>query len=497
MSNVTIHWFRKALRLHDNAALLKAVESGGPVIPLYVLDAEYLNPEKMGVNRLGFLLDTLKSLDEDLRERGSRLFVAKGNPLEVLESFIGEYQAKQLTFEKETAEPYNIAIDAAVAEMSQKHGVTVHACSGHTLYDPEYLLGLNQGKCPRNIEEFLKIISYADPPAAPLKSPNQIPAPPSASSGTKRAKMDNGVPSLSELSEFGYANAEKSTWFIAGERVAIKRMEEFLSQTERVATFEKDRTAPTSLGPDTTALSPYLAHGSLSVRLFYARLKESLGIAAASDTKTPISLEGQIYWRDLVYLIAATTPNFAKMEGNPRCTQINWVSGAEGKALADKWEFGQTGHPAVDAAMNQLRTDGWMHHLARHLVACFLTRGDLWVHWGLGRDVFERYLLDSDWSVNNYHWQTSSAFSHTVSPIFDPSTYFKETDPSGAYVRRHVPALRNFPEEYIYEPWKASKDVQEVAGCLLGQDYPNPIVDHHMASKANMDKMSVVYANLH
>ena len=80
------------------------------------------------------------------------------------------------------------------------------------------------------------------------------------------------------------------------------------------------------------------------------------------------------------------------------------------------WENGQIGFPAVDAVMNQLRTEGWMHHLARHLTACFLTRGDLWITWEAGRDIFEKYLLDADWHINNFswHWLSCSAFFHQV-----------------------------------------------------------------------------------
>jgi cryptochrome len=89
------------------------------------------------------------------------------------------------------------------------------------------------------------------------------------------------------------------------------------------------------------------------------------------------------------------------MEGSTLSRQITWGTDKE---LIKKWEMGQTGYPAVDAVMNQLRIEGWMHHLGRHLVACFLTRGDLWQHWEAGRDVFDKYLLDADYALNNANW---------------------------------------------------------------------------------------------
>ena len=163
--------------------------------------------------------------------------------------------------------------------------------------------------------------------------------------------------------------------YIVGEKEAIKRMEDFLAQKKRTVTFEKPKTVPTALEPDTTALSPYLKFGVLSCRLFYHRLKEVCRSAKGKESKPPVSLKGQLYWREMSYLIGYSVPNFDRMEGNSICKQIPWLTGPRAEELLVKWEMGQTGFPAVDAAMNQLRSEGWMHHLARHLVACFLTRG--------------------------------------------------------------------------------------------------------------------------
>lgn len=147
--------------------------------------------------------------------------------------------------------------------------------------------------------------------------------------------------------------------------------------------------------------------------------------------------------------------------------------------------------------MSQLRTEGWMHHLARHLVACFLTRGDLWVSWELGRDVFEKYLVDADWSINNFswHWLSCSAFFHQYFRCYGPTTFFKKTDPEGAYIRKHLPILNKYPDKYIYEPWMAPSHVQEAAGCIVGKDYPGRIVDHAKVNKINMGKMKKAFAD--
>lgn len=103
---------------------------------------------------------------------------------------------------------------------------------------------------------------------------------------------------------------------------------------------------------------------------------------------------GQLLWREFFYLCGDAIPNFGAMAGNPICRQVPWV---DDPARLKAWEEGRTGYPWIDAIMAQLRQQGWMHHLARHSVACFLTRGDLWCSWEAGRDVFDKYLLDADW----------------------------------------------------------------------------------------------------
>jgi len=492
MSGIAIHWFRKGLRLHDNAALLNAIESCPTLIPLYIFDPAELDPQKVGANRMGFLLGTLKALDEDIREKGSRLFVVKGKPVEVINSLMKELKVEKLTFERDT-EPYNKVIDEEIMATAKTYDVDVYANWGNTLFDPNTLLSLNNGKAPLRMNGLLGLVEKAPAPRAPLDPPTKIPPPP-ANANSTQVEFFKQIPTLTDFKSLGYLPEEKTTWFIAGEKEAIRRMEDFLAQKKRVVNFEKPKTDPTSLIPDTTALSPYLSCGSLSVRLFYSRLKQTL--KSSSSTKPPVSLEGQIFWRELAYLIGYSTPNFNQMVGNPICIQIPWMKGPEAENLLEKWEMGQTGYPAVDAAMNQLRTEGWMHHLARHLVACFLTRGDLWVSWELGRNVFEKYLVDKDWSINNFswHWLSCSAFFHAYFRCYGPTTFFKKTDKKGAYIRKHVPILKKYPEKFIYEPWLAPVSVQKAAGCIIGKDYPERIVDHKIVCKENMAKMKIAYA---
>merc|ERR1712217_873917 len=129
------------------------------------------------------------------------------------------------------------------------------------------------------------------------------------------------------------------------------------------------------------------------------------------------------------------------------------------------------------------------------MVACFLTRGDLWVSWEEGAKIFDRHLIDADWTINscNWMWLSCSAFFHQYFRCYSPVAFGKKTDPGGDYIRKYVPILKKYPAKYIYEPWEAPLTVQKAAGCIIGTDYPRPVVKHETVVKENMGKMKAAY----
>jgi cryptochrome len=187
-------------------------------------------------------------------------------------------------------------------------------------------------------------------------------------------------------------------------------------------------------------MSPYLKFGCLSSRYFYQCL-QNIYKDVKKHTSPPVSLLGQLLWREFFYTTAFGTPNFDKMKGNRICKQIPWN---EDHAMLAAWRDGKTGYPWIDAIMVQLLKWGWMHHLARHCVACFLTRGDLFIHWEQGRDVFERLLIDSDWAINNGNWMwlSCSSFFYQFNRIYSPISFGKKYDPDGKYIRHFLPVLK-------------------------------------------------------
>lgn len=359
---------------------------------------------------------------------------------------------------------------------------------------------------------------------------------------------------------------------VGGETAGLTRLNALIGNKARddwVASFEKPKTRSTGFdgttasssssssliygggmgnggngGPATTLLSPYLKFGCVSARKMHETLQESYARTLAAEGKEkpkspPTSLLGQLYFREIAYLQAKYRGEAFEQTPSPVCVDIPWlplsstngksdggvssVSTTEGDRRLAAWENGRTGYPYIDACMRQLRETGWLHHLGRHAVACFLTRGDLWVSWTAGRDVFDKYLLDADWAVNNFNWlwlagvaPWSSPFFRVYSPMPNPKTSsLNVMDPDGHFVKRFVPELRAMPAKYIYSPWTAPSAVQaNTAKCLVGdtkpppslfskvstsssspsasQDknsyltYPGPIVDHKTQSKENI-----------
>jgi len=277
-----------------------------------------------------------------------------------------------------------------------------------------------------------------------------------------------------------------------GEDEALIILEQCMKRKAWIAKFEKPKTEPNALLKATTGLSPYIKHGCLSPRRFFHQLT-NVYKQFDSYSKPPVSLHGQMMWREYNYLYSYTTPNFDKMVGNPNARQIPWDESPE---ILEKWRNSQTGYPFIDAIMTQLRTTGWIHHLARHAVACFLTRGDLWQSWEEGAAIFEEYLIDADWSINNFNWQWLSCTAHFYQYFrcYSPVSFGQKTDKNGDYIRKWLPQFKKFPAKFIYEPWKAPLSVQKECGVIIGKDYPMPIVDHKVVSKENMGKMKLAYA---
>ncbi|KAG8450867.1 hypothetical protein GDO86_003219 [Hymenochirus boettgeri] len=461
MPHRTIHIFRKGLRLHDNPTFVKALETSDVIYPVYILDKTFMTSSTtIGSKRWNFILQSIEDLNCNLRKLNSSLFVIQGDYQQVLRDHVQKWNITQVTFDVET-EPYYKKMDENTKEMAKELGFEVVSLVAHTLYDLNRILLLNHGKPPLTYKNFLRVLSALgdpDKPARPITAEDFV----KCATPTEFAMEERyRIPQPEEL---GICRDCSTNWK-GGESEALKRLEQHIEKQGWVANFQKPHTSPNSLLPSTTGLSPYFSLGCLSARVFFHRLS-NIYAQSKKHSLPPVSLQGQLLWREFFYTVASCTPNFTKMEDNPICLQIDWYTDPR---QLQKWKAGETGFPWIDAIMTQLREEGWIHHLARHSVACFLTRGDLWISWEEGMKVFEEMLLDADYSINagNWMWLSASAFFHHYTRIFCPVRFGRRTDPEGNFIRKYLPSLKNFPSKYIYEPWTAPEEIQKQAGCVI------------------------------
>ncbi|XP_059621504.1 cryptochrome-1-like isoform X2 [Phlebotomus argentipes] len=489
----TVHWFRKGLRLHDNPALLSGLVGAVTFRCVFVIDPWFAGSSNVGINKWRFLLQCLEDLDRSLRKLNSRLFVIRGQPADALPKLFKDWGTTCLTFE-EDPEPFGRVRDKNISEMCKELSIEVIQKVSHTLYKLENFCSIiekNSSRAPLTYHQFQAIIATVDPPAPAEPSVTQDTIGKAYTPVSEDHDDKYGVPTLEELG-FDVDILKPPVW-VGGETEALARLERHLERKAWVASFGRPKMTPQSLLASQTGLSPYLRFGCLSTRLFYHQLTDLY--KNIKRAYPPLSLHGQLLWREFFYCAATKNPNFDKMSGNPICVQIPWDKNAE--ALA-KWANGQTGFPWIDAIMTQLREEGWIHHLARHAVACFLTRGDLWISWEEGMKVFEELLLDADWSVNAgmWMWLSCSSFFQQFFHCYCPVRFGRKADPNGDYIRRYLPVLKNFPTKYIHEPWNAPESVQRAAKCIIGKEYPLPMVNHAVASRTNMERMKQVYQQL-
>ncbi|MGI8864889.1 MAG: cryptochrome/photolyase family protein [Solirubrobacteraceae bacterium] len=265
-----------------------------------------------------------------------------------------------------------------------------------------------------------------------------------------------------------------------GERPAREALDRFLAGG--AARYDQRNDLPAQDG--TSRLSPYLHFGCLSPR----EIEHRLGAGGGG----PEAVRRQLCWRDFYAQVLHSHPGNARSEFQPRYRgSIRW-SHAEKRFQA--WCDGRTGYPLVDAGMRQLQREGWMHNRVRLVVGSFLTK-DLGIDWRWGERWFMRWLIDGDEANNNGNWQWIASVGVDPQPafrrIYNPARHQERFDPEGAYVRRYVPELAPVPDRFLAEPWTMSEEAQSECGCVIGRDYPAPIVDHLAARREALERYRV------
>jgi deoxyribodipyrimidine photo-lyase len=431
--------FTRDLRVHDNPTLQAACGSAERIVPLFVLDRAILGSSSLAPNRATFLVDALRDLDESLCRRGSGLVIRCGDPAEETAALASEVGAHSV----------HVSADWSRHARSRQRRLGERlSAAGVVLYVHDHTVAVVPPGVvfPKGRDHFAVFTPYhrrwSDLPVRPVLDPpgrllsprvrrGRIPDAEALRSGPRAGRLPQG-----------------------GENAARRRMQVWLRSS--VASYADRRDVLAC--DDTSRLSPYLHLGCLSPVELISRAGRSAGARA---------FVRQLAWRDFNLQLLAARPEVASQDY--RHHRDRWRHDEDAFAA---WRAGRTGYPVVDAAMRQLRQEGWMHNRARLIAASFLTKS-LHLDWREGARHFLHLLVDGDVANNQLNWQwvagtgTDTRSNRVLNPLRQAERY----DPDGAYVRRYVTELAHIDGPAVHAPWNLPEEIRRRL------DYPERIID--------------------
>ena len=450
----SVIWFRRDLRLADNPALIAALESGRPVIPVYVLDDETDGIRPPGAASRWWLHRSLQSLDAFLRALGSRLILRRGPAERTILGLAAECDAKAVYWNR-VYDQGSRDRDARLKQALVARGVAGESLKANLLFEP-WEVKTAAGDAFKVFTPFWRACRALPPPGRPLPAPKQLPTPGTWPASDRLAswRLPPTAPD--------WSGGLGASW-APGEAGAITRLMTFLDEV--MARYRETRDMPAVDG--TSRLSPHLAFGEVSPRQIWSAAT-ARGHSAATE-----KFLAELGWREFAYNLLFHFGDLAQRNFRPEFDAFPW---AEDRDAVEAWRRGRTGYPIVDAGMRQLWTTGWMHNRVRMIVASFLTK-DLLIDWRVGERWFWDTLVDADPANNGTGWQWVAGSGADAQPyfrIFNPVLQGEKFDPGGDYVRRWVPELAGLPADTIHRPWTAERHMPP-------DIYPERIVDHAAA----------------
>jgi len=479
-------WFRRDLRVDDNAALCLALKACQQVHCVFVFDREILDALPRVDRRVEFIRESLCELDTAVRglsgQPGAGLIVRHAVAAREIVALAQSVKA-QAVFAGRDYEPQALLRDAQVQDALADLGISLHTCKDHVVFEGREIL--TKTRSPYGV-----FTPYKNNWLATV-TPQHLQAHDATEFATALAPrpthLQTPVPTLAEI---GFAPSNLKTLKIpTGSAGAHTLFEDFF---ERMDDYDETRNFPAVKGP--SYLSVHLRFGTISVR----RLAATALQRQIQGSRGAAVWLGELIWRDFYVQILANFPHVAQGAYKPEYDAIAWESGERAHALFSAWCEGRTGYPLVDAAMAQINQTGYMHNRLRMVVGSFLVK-DLGLDWRWGERYFAQHLNDFDLSANNGGWQWVSSSGCDAQPyfrIFNPVTQSEKFDPEGKFIRRYLPQLAALPTKVLHAPWTAKPLELQMAGVTLGQDYPQPVVQHDEARALTLQRYAVVKKSL-
>ncbi|MDX2176745.1 MAG: deoxyribodipyrimidine photo-lyase [Candidatus Sumerlaeia bacterium] len=466
MTPPIIVWFRRDLRLADNPALHAAVETGRPVVPVFIESGSEEAPWQPGGAARWWLHQSLAALGKSLAQAGAPLVLRQGAALAQLERLLGETGATAVYWNR-LYEPALIERETRIKAALKARGVEARSFKSAVLLEG-HEIATKQGKPYTVFSPFWRAVVAMEEPAPALPAPERLHAPGAAPESLP-------LEALGLLPRIDWAAGMREEWS-PGEAGALRRLARFTDRA--MPDYDEERNRPDHYG--TSRLSPHLHWGEVSPRqVWHAARRASRGADAAARGAADHFLR-EVGWREFAHHLLT---HFPRTDREPLRADFAAFPWREDAALLRAWRRGRTGYPIVDAGMRELWATGWMHNRVRMIVASFLVK-HLLQPWQRGAEWFWDTLVDANLANNTLGWQWSAGCGADAAPyfrIFNPVLQAEKFDPDGAYTRRWVPELAKLAAPHIHKPWMLSPAVLRAAGVSLGADYPRPVVDHAQA----------------
>lgn len=450
---LTIVWFRRDLRRHDQPAL-NAATGRGAVIPAYILDPAAIPG---GAGRW-WLHHALSALNTTLP-----LWFDRGQPQEILPRLARSAGADAVFWCAGTT-PAEAETDRQVADHLSRAGIAARIFPGNLLLAPQDLHAGTGG--PYKVytafwraAQTKKILAPTPPPKTEVVHPHN----------------STSLEGLGLLPRHNWSSDWLDLWR-PGEAGAFRALDTFLSSG--IGGYETRRNYPAE--PHTSHLSAHLHFGELSVRLLWHRVHLAQHASAADRDK----FLSEVGWREFAYYLLYYRPDMLRENWNRSFDAYPWQ---ENPNALEAWQKGMTGYPLVDAGMRELWQTGYMHNRVRMVAASFLTK-HLRIHWRTGADWFADTLVDADEAANAASWQWVAGSGADAAPyfrIFNPLAQGTKFDPDGSYIRRWCPELADLPSSLLHAQDETAAERRTAASH--NQSYPLPVVAHDSARIAALE----------